>query len=329
MKDVARLAGVSISTVSRVLSNSSSVDEKLKGKVEHAIKALGFRPNLLAQGLRSKSGSVIGLVVPEILSDTFASFIKFTEQIVRELGYSLVVGSTSEGPEVEDAFIDSLLRRHVDGIIFSRVSDKSHVLGMLGKWNIPAVIIDRALDQESIPTVTVDNFKAGAIAAEHFMGLGHRKFAVVTGPQDISLCRERLKGFTEALERNGLAILQRNIFEGDFKFASGIAAGRHFSAGSMDFTALWAENDEMAIGAMNALTRAGLRVPRDLSIAGMDNIRSAEMVIPSLTTVTQPLAEMCRRAIDFITQMKDGRAIAEKHLALPPGIIVRESTARA
>ena len=329
MKDVARLAGVSVSTVSRVLSNSASVDNGLKRRVEHAIEALGFRPNLLAQGLRSKSGSVIGLAVPEILSETFASFIKFTEQIVRALGYSLVVGSTNDKPEIEGAFIDSLLRRHVDGIIFSRVSDKSHVLSMLGKWNIPAVIIDRALDQESIPSVIVDNFRAGVIAAEHFLGLGHRQFAVVTGPQDISLCRERLKGFVDVLERNGLAIMQRSIFEGDFKFASGIEAGRYFSASRINFTALWAENDEMAIGAMNALSRAGWKIPGDLSIAGMDDIRSAEMVQPALTTVTQPFAEMCRKAVDFIIEMKEGRPIPEKHITLPPGIIVRESTAAA
>jgi DNA-binding LacI/PurR family transcriptional regulator len=189
------------------------------------------------------------------------------------------------------------------------------------------VIIDRALDQESIPTVIVDNFQAGAIAAEHFIGLGHEKFAVITGPQDISLCRERLKGFVDVLERHGLAIKQGNIFEGDFKFASGVEAGRRFSAGKVDFTALWAENDEMAIGAMNALSRGGWKIPGDLSIAGMDNTRSAEMVIPALTTVTQPFAEMCRKAIDFIIEMKEGRSVSEKHIALPPGIIVRESTA--
>jgi DNA-binding LacI/PurR family transcriptional regulator len=329
MKDVARLAGVSVSTVSRVLSNSTTVDEQLRWKVEKAIEALGFRPNLLAQGLRSKSGSVIGLAVPEILNETFASFIKYTEQIATGLGYTLVVGSTSEKPEVENAFIDSLLRRHVDGIIFSRVSDKSRVISTLEKCNIPAVIIDRALDQEDIPTVIVDNHQAGVIAAEHLIALGHRGFALITGPQDISLCRERLKGFVGVLERHGLSILQRNIFEGDFRFSSGIEAGRYFLENRIDFTALWAENDEMAIGAMNSLTRGGRSIPRDLSIAGMDNIRTAEMVIPALTTVTQPFAEMCRKAVDLIVAMRDGASIPERHIALPPGIIIRESTGRA
>jgi DNA-binding LacI/PurR family transcriptional regulator len=327
MSDVAHLAGVSVSTVSRVLSNSARVDAEKKRKVELAIRAINYRPNLLAQGLRSKSGNVIGLVVPEILHETFASFIKYTEQFVSALGYTLVVGSTSEKPEVEDAFIDSLLRRHVNGIIFSRVSDKSRVIRVLEKWNIPAVIIDRALNHEDIPTVVLDNYRAGVIAAEHLTGLGHRKFAVITGPEDIALCRERLKGFVDVLERQGLTLMRRNIFEGSFKFASGIEAGKYFERNATEFTALWAENDQMAIGAMNVLARGGKRVPRDVSIMGMDNISSAEMVIPALTTVTQPFAEMCRKAVDLIVAMRNGETIPENRIALAPGIVIRESTA--
>jgi DNA-binding LacI/PurR family transcriptional regulator len=329
MKDVARLAGVSVPTVSRVLSNSAPVDEETRRKVERAIETTNFRPNLLAQGLRSKSGSVIGLVVPEMLNETFSRFITYTEKLVTALGYTLVVGSTDEKPETEDAFIDSLLRRHVNGIIFSRVSDKSRVLRVIEKWNVPAVIIDRALGQEGIPTVVLDNRGAGALAAEHLAGLGHRKFAVITGPQDISLCRERLKGFIEVLERQGMTLRQRDVFEGDFKFASGIAAGKYFLESGNEFTALWAENDQMAIGAMNVLIRSGRKIPRDVSVLGMDNISSSEMVIPALSTVTQPFADMCRKAVDLIVAMRDGAEIREDRIALPPGLLVRESTAAA
>ncbi|MGA2548441.1 MAG: LacI family DNA-binding transcriptional regulator [Rectinemataceae bacterium] len=328
IKDVARLAGVSVPTVSRVLSNSAPVDEETRRKVEHAIKTINFRPNLLAQGLRSKSGSVIGLVVPEILNETFSRFITYTEKFVTALGYTLVVGSTNGNPEAEGIFIDSLIRRHVNGIIFSRVSDKSRVLRVIEKWNIPTVIIDRALDQEDIPTVVLDNYRAGAIAAEHLTGLGHRKFAVITGPQDISLCRERLKGFIDVLERQGMTLMQRNVFEGDFKFASGIEAGNYYVANHIEFTALWAENDQMAIGAMNTLIRGGKDIPRDVSILGMDNISSSEMVIPSLSTVTQPFGDMCRKAVDLIVAMRDGVNISENRFALPPNLIIRESTAR-
>jgi DNA-binding LacI/PurR family transcriptional regulator len=326
MKDVARLAGVSISTVSRVLSNSAPVGEEARRKVEHAIEVVDFRPNLLAQGLRSKSGNVIGLVVPEIIHETFATIIKYTEQFVSALGYTLVVGNTSGEPEVEGHFIDSLIRRHVNGIIFSRVSDKSRAIRMAEKGDIPTVIMDRALDQEGIPTVVLDNYRAGAMAAEHLTGLGHRKLAVITGPQNIMLCRERLNGFIDVLERQGLTLLNRNIYEGDFKFTSGIEAGKYFIENRMDFTALWAENDQMAIGAMNTLIRKGMGIPRDISIMGMDNISSAEMVIPALSTVTQPFAEICQTAVDLIVAMMDGKSLPENRITLQPGLIIREST---
>jgi DNA-binding LacI/PurR family transcriptional regulator len=151
------------------------------------------------------------------------------------------------------------------------------------------VIIDRALDREDVPTIVLDNYRAGAIAAEHLVGLGHRKFVVVTGPQDIALSRERLKGFTDVLERHGLFLLGRNIIEGNFKFDSGIEAGKYILDNKIEFTALWAQNDLMAVGAMNAFERNKLRMPEDISVIGMDNSSSAEMIVPALTTVVQPL----------------------------------------
>ncbi len=328
IRDVARLAGVSVSTVSRVLSGSPKVDAETRRRVEQAIGTIGYRPNLLAQGLRSKSGNLIGLVVPEIRHETFASFIEYIEEEVAARGYNLVTGNTHGRPEVEGAFIDSLLRRHVDGIIFSRVSDRSQVLSIMAKSNIPAVIIDRSLDREDIPTIIMDNYRAGVMAAEHLADLGHRRFAVITGPQDIALCRERLKGFAEFLERRGLTLLRRNIREGDFKFESGIEAGRSFLERGIEFTALWAENDLMAVGAMNALIRGGKRVPEEISVVGMDDSTSSKMMIPALTTIRQPFEAMCKKAVELIIAMKNGDPGDERRFVLPPSIIVRESTSR-
>ncbi len=326
IKDVARLAGVSVSTVSRVLAGSVRVDDDTKRKVDKAIEAINYKPNLLAQGLRSKSGYVIGLVVPEIQHETFSNFIRYTEQEVSAIGYNLIIGNTRGKPDIEGDFIDSLLRRHVDGIIFSRVSDKSHVMKMVEKWNIPIVIMDRALDHEDVATVVLDNYRAGVIAAEHLVGLGHRKFAVITGPQDIALSRERLKGFTDVLERHGFFLTGRNIVEGNFKFNSGLEAGKYLLGNKITFTALWAQNDLMAVGAMNVFARANLRMPEDISVVGMDNISSAEMILPALTTIVQPFQEMCHRAVGLILAMKSGDKLKENRIILAPDIIIREST---
>jgi LacI family transcriptional regulator len=181
MKDVARLAKVSVSTVSRVISKSIPVDEKTRLHVEKAIRKLQFKPNLLASGLRSKSGHVIGLAVPEILHPSFNAIIKYVEESVRKEGLQLILGNTHNDLEIESEFIESLVRRHVDGIIFSRVSDQSRILHVVNKNHVPVVVLDRALDTEDIPTVVLDNYRAGALAAEHLASLGHSRIVCISG----------------------------------------------------------------------------------------------------------------------------------------------------
>jgi DNA-binding LacI/PurR family transcriptional regulator len=329
MKDVAKLAGVSVSTVSRVISNSIPVDEKTREKVERAIEAVNFKPNLLAQGLRSKSGNIIGLIVPEILHESFIYFIKYIERYVSEIGFNLIIGNTSNKPKLESEIIDNMIRRNVDGIIFSRVSDKSKVMRIIEKTDIPVVIIDRALGQEDIPTVVLDNYDAGRLCAEHLVALGHEKFACITGPRDIFLSRDRLRGFVDVLKKNGLGLPESNIFEGDFKFETGKKGMQYFLETGAEFTAIWGQNDLMAIGAMNELVRRGRRIPDDISVVGMDNINAAEMLVPSLTTITQPFEEMARISVDMILKERNGETIPEKRVVLSPGILIRETTSRA
>jgi DNA-binding LacI/PurR family transcriptional regulator len=295
--------------------------------VGQAVASTGYRPNLLAQGLRSKSGNLIGLVVPAIHHETFASFVEYTERAVAERGYTLVVGNTHGEPDVEAAFIDGLLRRHVDGIVFTRVSDESRAVRTLARWKVPAVVMDRALEREDVPTVVLDNFRAGELAAEHLLGLGHRSLAVVTGPRNIGLSRERLRGFAAALGERGVALPARHVLEGDFKFASGVSAGRAIARDGLDVTAIWAQNDLMAVGVMNALAREGRRIPQELAVMGMDDIGAAQMIIPALTSVTQPFEAMCRQAVDLLFALRSGEADGHTRIALPPGLEVRESTA--
>jgi len=290
------------------------------------MEAINYRPNLLAQGLRSKSGMAIGLIAPETPHETFASFVRYTEKACAKLGYSLVVGNTGGDPDMEATFIDSLLRRQVDGMVFSRVSDRSQVVNVIQKWKTPAVTIDRVVETEVVPAIVLNNYRAGQLAAEHLIGLGHRRFGVVTGPQDIAISRERLKGFTQTLAQHGLSIEGRDVYEGDFKFESGLKAGRAFLG--RDITAVWGENDLMAVGLMNAYLRAGVNIPEAVSVVGMDNTNISQMFVPGLTTVSQPFEEMCRRAIEIIVSMKNGTPVEPRRIVLQPDIVVRESTAR-
>jgi LacI family transcriptional regulator len=327
MKDVALLAGVSESTVSRVINRSIPVDAATRRSVEEAVRKLNYKPNLLAKGLRIKSSRIIGLVVPEIVHHTFASFIQFIEESTFAKGYGLIVGNHKDDPEIEEIFIDSLVRRHVDGIIFSRVSDESRVMKIINRSQVPVVVIDRAAEKEELASVVLDNRKAGQLAGEHLVGLGHTRIGCISGPLKIALCRERLAGLREVLDRHGLSIAEDAIFEGNFKFESGILGAEQILHKHPEITAIWAQNDLMAVGAMKFLANAGKTVPQAVSLMGMDDIGLARMISPSLTTVSQPFEDICEKAVELVLSQKlEGRASAQK-IVIDPGMVVRDSTA--
>ena len=326
MKDVAVLAGVSTSTVSRVINNSMPVDEETRLKVEQAIKTINFKPSLMARGLRMKSANLIGIVVPELQHETFTSFIKFTEQSVEAQGYNLVIGSTSSNVETEERFIVNLIRRNIDGIIFSRVSDNSQALKLIDRSNIPIVIIDRSLEREDIPSVVMNNYGAGVMAAEHLLSLGHRRFACITGPMDISINRDRIRGYRETIVQNGGTLEDKCIFEGNFKFESGGRGVDYLVDTRADFTAIWVQNDYMAIGAINRFVARGISVPGDVSVIGLDNIEHSWMIQPALTTIAQPFQEMCANAVDIIIKMSRKEQISATRIVLDPELVVRGTT---
>jgi len=330
MKDVAKLAGVSISTVSRVINQNIPVDEQTTLKVQEAIRKLNFKPNLLAQGLRIRSGRLIGLVVPDFVPlHAFVDIIKYTEESAAQHNFNLILGNHHDNPDIEERFIDSLIRRSVDGIIFSRVSDESRVLKILHHRKIPIVVIDRALEDESVPSVIVNNSRAGELVAEHLASLGHKQIVCITGPMNISLCRERVKGFTQVLRTHNIEFDERHIFEGDFKLETGIKAMSVLLQNHPKITGVWAQNDVMAAGAMKELHHRGMKVPEDFSVIGMDDISLASMITPALTTIRQPFKAMSETAIELILLQKRGQHIPNTKVVLEPELIIRETTAVA
>lgn len=273
-----------------------------------------------------KSANLIGIVVPELQHETFTSFIKFTEQSVEAQGYNLVIGSTSSNVETEERFIVNLIRRNIDGIIFSRVSDNSQALKLIDRSNIPIVIIDRSLEREDIPSVVMNNYGAGVMAAEHLLSLGHRRFACITGPMDISINRDRIRGFRETIVQSGGTLEDKCVFEGNFKFESGGRGVDYLVDTRADFTAIWVQNDYMAIGAINRFVARGISVPGDVSVIGLDNIEHSWMIQPALTTIAQPFQEMCANAVDIIIKMSRKEQISATRIVLDPELVVRGTT---
>lgn len=331
LKDVARLAGVSTSTVSRVINKSTPVSDETTVMVEKAIRDINFKPNLLARGLRMKKAKLIGIIVPEFQSETFTSFVRFTEEYAELNGYNIAVGCTDSNYDKEERLLESLLRRNIDGIIFGRISDKSHTLKVLDQTRLPAVIIDRPLEREDIPTVVLDNYAAGRIAAEHLLSLGHKTFACITGPQDIAIVRERTAGFCETIRAAGGTIQDKSVVEGNFKYDTGVEAVDFLIDTGKEFTGLWAQNDYMAIGAMNRLSERGFKVPQDVSIVGLDNVQMSWMLRPKLTTITQPFREICSSAVDIIIRLSQGESQERKKekikVVLQPSLVSRDTTA--
>jgi LacI family transcriptional regulator len=328
MKDVAKLAGVSVSTVSRVINSSIPVVDETRMRVENAIRKTNFRPDLLARGLRSKSGNLIGLIVPEIVHESFALFVNFAEKSAERHGFNLVIGNTDNDPDKEELFVRNFIRRHVDGVIFSRVSDQSRIFRIIEESQVPFVIIDRSMKREDVPTVVMDNYGAGVMAANHLLDLGHEDLACITGPINIAIVRERFSGFRNTILARGAKLSDSCVYEGDFKFEGGKRAATHLLANRDSFTGVWAQNDLMAIGAMNEFLRRRVTIPRDVSIVGLDNVPVSWIVFPMLTTIAQPFAEMCESAVEMILRIRAKEPMGEWRVTHSPRMVIRETTAQ-
>lgn len=326
IKDVAKTVGCSTSTVSRVINNRDAVSPETRKKVLEAIDRLDYKPNLVAQGLRVKRGNLIGLVVPESTSHAFNVIIQYAMDAARKRGYNIIIVNSHEDPDLEESFISDLLRRNINGIIFSRVSDESRIMSKIVKTDIPIVVVDRAFENEKVSNVVLDNRKGGYLAGMYLTGLGHREIACVTGPLKIALCRERLRGFQDALYKQGVELNDNCIFEGNFNFDSGIQAIQALLKNNCTFTALWAQNDMMGFGVLKELYRAGKCVPEHVSVMGMDDLEFGNMVIPSLTSIHYPFDELVDSAMDLLIHQIDEGYKKPETMVIEPTLTIKDST---
>lgn len=327
IKDVARLAGVSPTTVSRVINGTGATSSQTTQRVLKAIEALGYQPNLLARSLRVQRSKLLGFLVIDIESPVFARLAKHIEDAATRKGYNLILCNVGENPKKEKEYLEVLIQRQVEGIIFSRVSDESLLYKTPQLSRIPYVVLDRNLEREEAPTVKLDNYRAGALAAEHFVSLGHRYMACITGPLKIKICRERLEGFTETAQKKGIPAENLFVVEGNFKIDGGKTGMEKILALPHPPTAIFCMNDLMALGAISAIRERGSSIPEDFSIIGLDNTILSEYSYPPLTTVAQPFDQMAKEAINLLLKLIGGKKVRKKEILLPPKLLVRASTA--
>ena len=326
LKEVAEIAGVSPATVSRVMNNTIFVSAETREKVEAAIELVNYKPNIIAQSLRLKATKNIGLLVPDIANPSFSLVIKYIVDSAAKRGLNTIVCNTENNIAIEAHIVDKLVRQSINGIIFIRVSDESHIVNVTKTTKVPMIVLDRAFNNEYIPNITIDNYFAGTLAAKHLISCGRKNIATITGMFNISLSRERHHGFIDTLRKYDIEVSRKLIYQGGFSYQAGVDGVLNFLENNLEFDGLWGQNDLIAAGALSTLLHHNKRIPQDISIVGMDNVQFGAYMYPSITTIAQPYEAMCDKAVELIDKLTNNEILEENHFSFPPSLIVRESS---
>jgi LacI family repressor for deo operon, udp, cdd, tsx, nupC, and nupG len=327
--DVARLAGVSPSTVSRMLNGKGQFAPTTHRAVEQAVEQLRYRPNTIARSLRTKSTQTIAFLLPDIPDPFFVSLISGVQQHALQGGYAILLCVTEGNPEREEHYLNLLRAKQVDGILVDGLVLPPDRLARFVEDGLPIVCLDRDIDLPAVPLVQVDNRLGARRATEHLLALGHTRIAHISGavPHRLRHSRERLAGYHDALDGAGVPADARLVVTGDYTEDGGHTAARDLLESGVSFSAVFAANDLSAIGAVSAFVASGRRVPEDVSVVGFDDIHIAAFTVPPLTTIHQPAAEIAERATELLMALIQGREAGEGPHVLEPRLVVRGSAA--
>jgi LacI family repressor for deo operon, udp, cdd, tsx, nupC, and nupG len=327
--EVAKRAGVSTATVSRVLSNSAVVAPATRKRVLAAVERLGYVPNASAKNLRMLRTRKLLVTVPDISRPMFSLILQGIEESANREGYSVLLGDTQYDQGREERYASMLFQKEADGLIFlGRKLSKgveSYVRSVRDS-RAPVVNALGFTPQLGIPSVQIDNAAAGAEAMDHLYRLGHRKIGLVTGPALSFVSAERLRGALAHAKKHR-ADRHVTVMNGDFSVESGVVAGERLLVHKDPPTAIFCFNDEMAMGVLHTVRRRNLRVPDDVSVVGVDDIKYARFTDPPLTTVAQPMREMGEHAVRVLLGILNGGEKPLDCVRLPHTLVVRSSTA--
>jgi len=328
INEIAKRAGVSKATVSRVLNNSKPVSEEIKKRVLAVIEDTNFKPNAVARSLSLKKSHLIGIIIPDLSNPVFSRIIAGIESYIRNLDYSLLITATDFDIEMKIQHIHILKDKGVDGLILVTDHGNSEFYEAMLAFGKPIVMVGSDSFAESIPFVRIDNYKAACEATQYLIDLGHEKIGMIRGPlTDPQSGKERFEGYRDTLVKAGL-YEENLIAEGWYSFDDGYHGMEMLLSKSQRVTAVFCACDLMAVGAIKYASEQGLKVPLDLSVIGFDDVEIARMYSPSITTVKQPFEENGRIAIETLVQMiEEAEGLAPFHQQiLKHQLVVREST---
>jgi LacI family transcriptional regulator len=326
IRDVARHAQVSVATVSAVLNESKYVSPPLVERVRRSAEELGYRPNGLARSLKRQRTQMLGLILSDITNPFFTTMVRAVEDTARLRGYTLLLGNTDEESAKEEAYVELLRSRQIDGLILvASAGEHAYIPDLLAR-GLPIVCVDRSLVALGVDSVLTDNVAGAYQAVAHLLGLGHTRIGIVTGIPKITSTDQRLAGYEQAHAERGLPIDPALIYPSDSTIAGGERGAAALLALPERPTALFTTNNQMTIGALRAIHARGLRCPEDIALVGFDDFEWADVFRPRLTTVRQPVYELGRAVARLLIKRIEGqRTGAAREIVLPPTLIVRES----
>lgn len=332
ISQVANEAGVSTQTVSRVINDRPDVSPETRRRVQAVIARLGYQPNAIARSLVSRRTRTLGLITADFSDYFFTQVIAGAEAEARQRDYFFMLGSTERNAQDEPEYIRLLTERQVEGILFARPStepDDRHLVSLL-REGVPVVTTAYHLPGEALTVVDVDNVDGGRKATQCLIDGGHRRIGMIAGTPHWKSVTDRTQGFKLAVEAAGIAFDENRIEAGDWSYESGYEAMIRLLERAPDITAVFSQNDRMAIGAMRALRESGRSVPEDVAMVGYDDVPAAAYCHPRLTTIRQPMREVGALAARLLIELIDNPEGGECHeVLLSTELIVRDSCGAA
>jgi LacI family transcriptional regulator len=325
MSDVAAQAGVSKTTVSHVINDTRFVEEETKQRVLQAIAELGYRPSVVARSLTTNRTETVGVIVSDSSNYFFAEVLRGVEDVLRPENYALLVCNTAEILEREAHYLDILMRQRVDGIIAAATSRRWDELTEVEAQHIPVVFVDRIFEGLDDPFVGVDNQKGAHLGTKCIIDCEHRQIGILAGFQRLSTMRERLAGFRQALQEHDIPLPEEWVITSALSIEGGHEAMRQLLTLPERPTAVFLNNNLLALGALLALKELGLRCPEDVGLVGFDDHPWAAVSDPPLTVVRQPAGQVGRAAAEMLLALLNGEQIAEPRVILDCEVVLRQS----
>lgn len=321
IKDVARIAGVSVATVSRVLNDKGYVGQRTREKVEKAIKETSYKPNEVARSLFKKQSSTIGLIVPDIMNPFFTELARAVEDMATKLGYNVILCNSDGNGDKEQAYLDVLKQQYVNGII---VSSNTLTAQQVEELNIPVVSIDREISK-GLPTIVVENKKGAMMATRYLQSKGCKHIGHIRGSYGVVNAEERYEGY-KAVVAGEQWFKESYVVDGNYDMQTAIEATAELLRQHPEIDGIFAANDIMAIGALKVAHQLGKKVPEELAVIGFDGIKLSTVMTPELTTIVQPIYKLGEVSAEMLISLMEQQPIENTYYKLDVELIERNST---